>query len=153
MPRQLPLNNEWYLLRTKADPTDDDDAWMAGDIATPPDEDICAMFSASHGHDGRAFTGVEAWPVPIVTTVDRTQVAAGTGTIELQMIEVIDRGGGETGHRSVGEEDGTPIAVPLNDTCYFPLNGSRRFTIAASTDANWPMGAAAMEIWIRAVTR
>lgn len=153
MPRHLPLNNEWMLLRTKEDPTTDDDLWMSTDIATPPDDDICAMFGASHGHDGRPLTGVEVLPIAITSTSDSTQIAAGTGTIELRLVEVVERPDGSTFHRSVGEDDGTPIAVPLNDTCYFPLNGSRRFTVEATGDANYPMASAALEFWVRSVTR
>ena len=153
MPRQLPLNNEWMLLRTKDDPTTNDPAWMVADIADPPDDDICGMFGASHGHEGRALTGIEVLPIAVVSVADRTQVTAGTGTIELRLIEVVERPDGSTFHRSVGEEDGTPIAVPLNDTCYFPVNGSRRFTVEASTDANYPGGSAALEMWVRSVTR
>lgn len=154
MPVQpLRLDTDWVLLRTKADPTTDDDAWMAGDIATPPDESICRAFGASNGHVGRALTGVEVCAVPVTSTTDNTQIAAGSGTIELQLIEVVDRGDGTTFLRSVGEDDGTPIAVPLNDTAYFPINGSGRFTIAATTDSSYPGGSAALEIWVRAVTR
>jgi hypothetical protein len=150
---QLRLDTGWVLLRTKGDPTTNDDAWMAGDILDVIDEDICRRFGASNGHDGRALTGVEVWPVPITSAAVLTQIAAGTGTIELRLIEVVDRGNGTTGKRSVGEADGTPVAVPLNDTAYFPLNGSRQFTIEASTDANYPGGSAALQIWVRAVTR
>jgi hypothetical protein len=149
----LALNNEWVLLRTKTDETTDDPAWLAAAIATPPDEEICRMFSASHGHDGRALTGVEVCAVPVVSTTDRTQVAGGGGTIEHRLIEVVSRPDGSTFHRGVGEADGTPVAVPFNDTAYFPLNGSRRFTVEFTTDVSYPGGSTALEVWVRAVTR
>jgi hypothetical protein len=149
----LRLDNDWALLRTKDDPTTNDDAWMAADIATPPDDEICAMFGPSHGHQGRAFTGVEVCAVPVTSEAVRTQIAAGAGTIEMRLIEVITRPDGSTFHRSVGEADGSPIAVPLNDTAYFPLNGSRKFTVEFSTDAAYPGGSAALEVWVRSVTR
>jgi hypothetical protein len=149
----LRLDADWVLLRTKEDPTTNDDAWMAADIATPPDDDICRAFGSCNGRDGRPLTGVEVCAVPVTSAADRTQVAAGTGTIEMRLVEVVRRPDGSTFHRSVGETDGTPIAVPLNDTAYFPINGSRQFTIEFTTDANYPGGSTALEVWVRAVTR
>lgn len=149
----LRSDTKWILLRTKEDPTADDDAWMAGDIATPPDPDICGTFGVADGHSGRPLTGIEVCAVPVASAVDNTQIAAGTGTIELQLIEVVSRPDDSTFNRSVGESDGSPLAVPLNTTAYFPLNGGERFTISCSTDANYPGGSSALEIWVRTATR
>lgn len=151
--RTLPLDSDWLLLRTKDDETTDDPAWMAADIATPPDDEICAAFGRSNGHGGPAFTGVEVLAIPVVSAADRTQVAAGAGTIEMQLVEVVRRPDGSTFHRSVGEDDGSPIAVPMNDTAYFPINGSRQFTVRFATDVSYPGGSGALEVWVRSVTR
>jgi hypothetical protein len=126
---------------------------MAGAIATSPAESICGVFEPYSSSGTPPYTGIDVWPVPIVSAVDHTQVAGGTGRVELRLIEIVREGSVLIGHRSVGEADGSPIAIPLNDTAYFPLNGSERFTIEVSTDTVYPGTSTALDIRWRPVTR
>jgi hypothetical protein len=144
---------KWKLLRTKTDPTVDDPAWMAGAIATSPAQNIRGSFEPQPSGSSPAYTGIEIWAVPVVSAGNHTQVAAGAGTVEMLLVDVIMDGAVLIGHRSVGEADASPIAVPLNDTAYFPLNGSEGFTIQITNDVAYPGGSTALDIRWRPVTR
>jgi hypothetical protein len=126
---------------------------MGADIATSPAEDICGAFPPYAGTGMPPYTGIDVWPVPVVSAADHTQVAAGVGTVEMLFVEVVMDDDNLIGHRSVGEADGSPIAIPMNDTAYFPTNGAERFTIQVTQDVNYPGGATALDIYWRPVTR
>lgn len=145
---------KWQLLRTKTDPTVDDDFFG---VATLPDEAICGSFSQDNGHSGIPWTGVEV--VVLAMTAGRVQVANASlaGTVDLRLIEVVSR---DTLITDPSLADGpvavctdVTVSVPLQEKAYFPLNGSTRFTIDVSNDASLPGGTNRIELWWRPVAR
>lgn len=142
---------QWSLLRTKEDETADDTDWV-GTNATP-DASICAEFPSCSGQHGRAFTGVEVFMLG--TTAARAPQARSSMTLDLQLIEVVRRDlpglGGSVGDDVAILDSAVVEDVPLQRVVYFPINGSERFTIRATGDANDAVDN--LQIWWRAVSR
>lgn len=76
-------------------------------------------------------------------------------TLDLQLIEVVRRDlpglGGSVGDDVAILDSAVVEDVPLQRVVYFPINGSERFTIRATGDANDAVDN--LQIWWRAVSR
>lgn len=148
----------WRLLRTKTDETADDPDWAGlNDSPTEPvgGATILVPMPPSVGANGLPLTGVEA--VILATTAARVPVDRAAGTVDVQLVEVINRDdsavGGTDGDAVLVVDSAVQAAVPLNRPVYLELNGATLWTVRITNDAALPVGTTQLQVWWRAVYR
>ena len=149
---------EWRLLRTKTDETADDPNWAGeNDVPTEPvgNADIVVPMPASVGANGLPLAGVEV--VVLGTTAARVPVDRGSGTVDIQLVEVISREnpqfGGTSGDDELVVDSLAVTAVPLNRPVYFELSGARGWTVRLTNDVALAGTVTQLQVWWRAVYR
>lgn len=141
------LSDAWTLLRTKTDETTPD-ADYVGTNATPADLEFMPFAPSREVR----YSGVEV----IVLGVDasRTPVDRAGNTCDIALIEVVDRPNPIDPSTVLDPLLAAPTAVddvPLQTPAYFPFNGGT-FGIRISDNAAIA-GVAALEVWVRPVSR
>jgi len=148
------LIGKWKLLRTKTDETTDDTDWVGTN--TEPDDSICAAMPRCDSYHN-PLTGIEVRVLGVTSALAPVDRETPDDTVDLQLVDVASRE-----NRSLG---GTPGLAPLlgdttkitgvvlQETVYFPLNGSQKFTIRITNDSSLAATVDRLEIWWREVSR
>lgn len=146
--------HRWRLLRTKTDETADDPDW-AGTNTSPTEPiggaDILVPATEEDPESHVSMTAVEI--VVLAVTAARVPVNRGTGTVDVQIVQVIPRDrpqlGGTPGDAVLVVDSAAVAAVPLNRPVTFALNGSQQWTVRLTNDATLPGATDRLEVWYR----
>lgn len=151
MPRERQA--EWTLLRTKTDETVDDPDWAGlNDVPTEPvgGADITVAAPTMMG-EGNPITTVAI--VVLGTTAARVPVDRASGTVDLQLVEVIPRTdsilGGTAGDAELVVDSAAITGVPLNRVVLADLNGARQWTVRITNDAALAGTVTQFQVWYR----
>lgn len=151
MPRKR--ETEWFLLRTKTDETTDDPNWAGlNDNPTEPvgDADI-TTWAPSVDQNGNPVTAIEV--VVLGVTSARVPVDRASGTIDVQLVEVIPRDdtnlGGTVGDAVLVVDSAAVTGVPLNRPVLFEINGARQWTVRLTNDASLDAAVDRLQVWAR----
>lgn len=140
-------------MRTKTDETTDDPDWAGlNDSPTEPVGGAAILVGApSMMGEGNPMTTVMV--VVLGTTAARVPVDRASGTVDLQIVEVVPRDepltGGTVGDAVLVVDSAAVTAVPLNRPVLFELNGARQWTVRITNDAALAGTVTQFEVWYR----
>lgn len=144
---------DWRLMRTKTDETTDDPNWAGlNDVPTEPVGGAAIVVgSPTMMGEGNPMTTVMV--VVLGVTAARVPVDRASGTVDLQVVEVIDRAnpntGGTVGDAELVVDSAAVTGVPLNRPVLFELNGARQWTVRITNDASLDAAVDRLQVWYR----